>query len=96
MEAVNVQSSHIAQVVSVFMSAASPINVVATFRSAGITLALGEDGKLYCRVSPHEARCLLSPPEPVVTKKATEVVETRLYLEHCMDMVGDAARSGPE
>jgi hypothetical protein len=60
MDSVNVQSQHIAQVVSSFMSAASPVNIVGTFRSAGIALILASDGSLRCQVCPERARCLLS------------------------------------
>jgi hypothetical protein len=43
METVNIASLHIAQVVRIFMSAASPLNVIATFRNAGINLAIADE-----------------------------------------------------
>jgi hypothetical protein len=43
METVNIESLHIAQVVSTFMSAASPLNVIVTFRNAGINLAIADE-----------------------------------------------------
>jgi hypothetical protein len=55
METVNVQSSHIAQVVSAFMSASSPLNVVGTFLSAGIALSL-DAGADFSAVLPGSTR----------------------------------------
>jgi hypothetical protein len=52
MKKVNVQSVHIAQVVSSFMFAASPVTEVGAFLSAGITLFLGTDVRLYCHLYP--------------------------------------------
>jgi hypothetical protein len=91
MENVNIQSTHIAQVVSSFMSAASPLNVVGTFRRAGIRMRLDSDGRLVCIVSPEDARCLLEvihpDREPVPTEEETEAEEIDLYIEHCAENV---------
>jgi hypothetical protein len=59
MKTVDSQSLHIAQVVSTFMSAASPFNVVATFRNAGINLAIADE-KLICRITLRGGRCLMA------------------------------------
>jgi hypothetical protein len=73
------------------MSAASSVNVVRTFLSAGITFFLDTDGRLYCRNLTDRARCLivwidpsreLEPPDGEVDE-----LERELYLEHCVDGV---------
>jgi hypothetical protein len=64
MKTVSVQSSHIARVVSAFLSASSPLDIIRTFRSAGIMLCLVSDEKLFCRVSPEPARCLIAGFSP--------------------------------
>jgi hypothetical protein len=43
METIEIQLLHIAQVVGIFMSAASPLSVVTTFRNAGIKLAIADE-----------------------------------------------------
>jgi hypothetical protein len=43
MDTVNVESLHIPRIVITFMSAASPLNVIATFRNAGINLAIADE-----------------------------------------------------
>jgi hypothetical protein len=62
LDSVNIQSRHIAQVVSTFMSAATPINIVKTFGLSGIALIL-DDGILRCQVRPDMARRVLVPFE---------------------------------
>jgi hypothetical protein len=52
METVNVQSNHVTHVVSAFMSADSPLNVIGTFLTSGIAPRRGEYEKLSCRISP--------------------------------------------
>jgi hypothetical protein len=84
-ETVNSQSLHIAQVVSTFMSAASPLNVVATFWNAGINLAIADE-ELICRITPKSARCLVASVEFVSNPSDEavsdgEVSETQPYLE---------------
>jgi hypothetical protein len=56
-EDTNIQSDHIAKVVCSFMSAASPMNIIKSFRNAGISLAV-EHGTLLCKITPETARCL--------------------------------------
>jgi hypothetical protein len=100
METVNIQSSHIGQVVSAFMSASSPSNVVGTFRSAGIVLFLGLDLKLYCHVSPEQARCLIMrfipSEETAPTEDEVEEAEENLYLEHCAETKAEEIQSEEE
>jgi hypothetical protein len=60
MEALNVQSDHIAKVVGAFLPAATSLNVVKTVRRAGIGAVL-DDGVLRYRTCSDQARCLLLP-----------------------------------
>jgi hypothetical protein len=85
MQTVTIQSLHIAQVGSTFMSAGSPLNVLATFQNAGITVAIANE-KLICRITLRRTRRLMASvdfegnpgDEPV---SDGEVTETQLYLE---------------
>jgi hypothetical protein len=54
MEAINIQSVYIEQVASAFISAAAPLNIVASSRNAGIDLeiAKGEFAYLFPALSP--------------------------------------------
>jgi hypothetical protein len=71
MEALNIQSDHIAQVVCAFMAAAIPINVVGSFKNAGIAL-LNDEGSLLCYVNPEAIRCLLHPLHPALPGMSTD------------------------
>jgi hypothetical protein len=67
------------------MSAASPLNVVATFQNAGINLAI-TDGKLMCRITPRSAQCLMASVDFEGNRRNEtvsdgEATETQLYLE---------------
>jgi hypothetical protein len=66
LEALNVQSAHIGQVVCSFLSAASPMNVAASFRNGGISLIQDHRGMPICRVTPETTRCLLDPDSLLV------------------------------
>jgi hypothetical protein len=87
-EAGNIQSTLVAQGVSAFMSAACPINVVATFRNGGIHLAI-EDHKLVCPITPEKAGCLLRPVKIEVesvrgeTERDDEQMEVHVFQEAC-------------
>jgi hypothetical protein len=70
-ETVNIQSSHMAEVVSAFMPASSPLNAVGTFRSIGIMLWLAPDNRLCCGGSAERARCLTIAFIPVDVKHRT-------------------------
>jgi hypothetical protein len=56
---VNIQSLNIAYVVITFMSAASPLNVVATVRNAGINRPIADE-KLISRIAPRTAQYLMT------------------------------------
>jgi hypothetical protein len=59
MERMNIQSLHIAHGMSTFMSAASPLNLVTTFRNAGINLTIADE-KSICRITSRNARYLMA------------------------------------
>jgi hypothetical protein len=61
LEAVNVQSKHISDVVNAFFAAAIPINIVKSFRRAGISLIVDPDEHVICQITPETARCLIEP-----------------------------------
>jgi hypothetical protein len=51
MEAVDIKWLHVAQVIGTLVSMASAFNAVATFRNAGINLAIADE-KLICLITP--------------------------------------------
>jgi hypothetical protein len=68
----NVQSIHIAKLVSAFHSACNPVNVIASFRNAGIACHLEQDGRVVACVDVDHCRCLLH----VVTQADIENANT--------------------
>jgi hypothetical protein len=85
METVNIQLLHIAEVVSTFVPAVYPLNVVATFQNAGINLAIADE-KLICGITPRTTQCLMAsadfegnPSSEVVSDG--EMTETQLHLK---------------
>jgi hypothetical protein len=93
LDSVNIQSRHIAQVVSSFMSAASPLNIVKTFGMSGIGLIVDDEGILRCLVQPDKARRLLIPisvqiPDPGTTADDTsDDQEIRAFTEEVSDLL---------
>jgi hypothetical protein len=61
------------------MSAASPLNVVGTFRIAGIRLAL-QDGTLVCEVAPEDARHVFTRIPTIIEEEDGERLERELYI----------------
>jgi hypothetical protein len=57
----NLQSVHIAKLVAAYHSACNPVNVIASFRNAGIAARLGADGNPIAFVDVDQCRCLLHP-----------------------------------
>jgi hypothetical protein len=53
------------------MSAANPMNVIQSFRNAGISLTT-LDGGLFCTVMPETARCLLEREKLLATTSMSE------------------------
>jgi hypothetical protein len=91
MESMNVQSDHIAKVVCAFMAAATPGNIVKTFRRAGICVVLDDD-VLRCRVCPDRAQCLIAPISaalPEVPDDDEDDMEADLYVEQCASLLFD-------
>jgi hypothetical protein len=91
MEAVNVQSLHIGQVVGSFMSAGSPPNIVGTFRIAGIRLAL-QDGTLVCE----DARRGFTRMDTIIKEEDGERLERELYIKHCAEALTGEEMIRPE
>jgi hypothetical protein len=52
----NVQTSHIIKVVSSFVRAATPSNITASFRNAGISLYCDDQLRIHCHVTPLTVR----------------------------------------
>jgi hypothetical protein len=85
METVNIESLHIAQVVSTFIRVASPLNVIAAFRDLGKDLAIADD-KSICQITPRSALCLMASVDfegnlRDETVSDGEATETQLYHE---------------
>jgi hypothetical protein len=60
---VNIQTKHIARVVTSFISAATPLNIVKSFELSGFSL-IGDDQVLLCQVSPATGSRLFRPIAP--------------------------------
>jgi hypothetical protein len=60
LETVDIKWLHVAQVIGTLVPTTSLFNVVATFRNAGINLAIADE-KLICLIIPRGARCLIAP-----------------------------------
>jgi hypothetical protein len=64
--------------------AASPRNIVGTFRIAGIWLAL-QDGTLVCEVAPKDARRVFMRIDTIIEEEDGGRLERELYIEHCAE-----------
>jgi hypothetical protein len=95
MEAVNVQSSHIAQGIGSFISAAFPPNIVGTFRIAGILVA-HQDGTSVCEVAPEDGRRVFTRIETIIEEEDGERLEWELYIEHCAEALRSEEMIRPE
>jgi hypothetical protein len=71
LEKMNVQTAHVARIVNSFLAAATPSNIVETFRGAGISMVIDmiddlkdDQRKPYpiCAVTPETCRCVLGVP----------------------------------
>jgi hypothetical protein len=75
LEKVNVQTTHIHQILQGFYSAATPANIVASFRNAGVSLAIkAETRETICAITPQTARCLIHPMDLTEHRMETEEV----------------------
>jgi hypothetical protein len=93
LDAVNIQSKHIASVVCAFLAAAVPTNVVETFEISGICL-VADAGRLFCTIRPDRAKRLLLPlpspcPEiPDISDEDFDEEELKVFIEQCTDFIG--------
>jgi hypothetical protein len=92
LEAMNIQTKHIARVFCSFLAAAVPIMIVKTFMLTGICLVKDGD-HVHCTVRPDQARRLLVPPESCPPDIENSILgdsdeeEVRTYLEECADLL---------
>lgn len=95
LEAVNIQTRHIAQVVSAFMSAATPTNIVKTFSLSGMALIVDSEGILRCQVRPDRARRVVTgfmPPIPgcePATDATSDDEEIQAFKEDFAELLYD-------
>jgi hypothetical protein len=93
LDAVNIQSKHIAAVVCAFLAAAVPVNVVRTFGLSGICL-VADAGVLFCTIRPDRAKRLLLPlpsPYPEISDISDEDFdeeELKVFIEECTGLIG--------
>jgi hypothetical protein len=74
MDEVNVQCVHLARLFSAFHWACNPVNVIASFRNAGIAVHL-DDGMLMSHVDVEECRCLLCQVDLFSTSAQEDAAE---------------------
>jgi hypothetical protein len=70
------------------MSAATPVNVVKTFKRTGIGVVV-DNGVLRCRVYPDMRRLLLIPMIPTVPNDFDDDMEAELCREQCASLLFD-------
>jgi hypothetical protein len=70
------------------MSATTPVNVVKTFKCAGIGVIV-DDGLLRCHVCPYMRRLLLMPMIPAGPDDDDDDLEAELYREQCAPLLLD-------
>jgi hypothetical protein len=97
LEKVNIQTDHIVRILKGFYLAASPPNIVATFRNAGISVTLDsspdDEPRCVVKVTPETARCVLESVEPEMIipdeSDSDETVEDELFedpnVEHFLE-----------
>jgi hypothetical protein len=100
MEAANLQSRNILQVVCGFMSAGNPIDIVASFRNSRIGLVVDQGG-LRCQTCPDPARCLLESLKlclnvDIPDEDSETDIESNLYMEERVDLMIGPDESQPE
>jgi hypothetical protein len=101
LDAVNIQTRHIASVVCAFLAAAVPWNVVKTFKISGICL-VADNGVLRCSVRPGMAKQLNQPLPSAVPEMAdrgsddSDVEELEVFVEECAGLLYDLGEESPE
>jgi hypothetical protein len=94
MDALNIQTQHVTQVVCAFLSDPVPLNVTKSFHNTGINVIVDEN-HLCCKVIPGLVRCLFNPgslqPFPIPEETEDEATETdmELYVDECYDLLYD-------
>jgi hypothetical protein len=92
MEAVSIQTDHVTKLVCAFMSAATHVNVMKTFKRAGIGVVI-DDGVLRCRVC-QDIRQLLLMPLIVAVPDDDDELEAEFYREQCTSLLFDDGDPG--
>jgi hypothetical protein len=101
LDAVNIQTKHIASVVCAFLAAAVPVNVVKSFRLSGICL-IADEGVLLCTIQPDRAKRLLVPLPSLLgeisdpTSDESDEEELRVFVEECTPLVYDGVSDDEE
>jgi hypothetical protein len=92
LNAVNIQTKHIATVVCSFLAAAVPLNIVKTFENSGISLVADRD-VIFCTIRPERAKRLLVPlastmPEiSIGGSDESDTEELNLFVEECAELL---------
>jgi hypothetical protein len=93
LDAVNIQTKHVASVVCAFLAAAVPLNIAKTFALSRIFL-VADAGTLFCTLRPDRAKRLLRPlPSafPYISDVADDDLdedELQVFIEECTDFIG--------
>jgi hypothetical protein len=102
MEAENIQTKHIAEIVGSLMSAVIPWNIVQSFRLSGLCL-VRDDDVLRCQVRPDLATRLMHPIQVTVPgfdgvdEDAEDDLEEMVFAEECTELRYDLNElSGPK
>jgi hypothetical protein len=59
MEGLTVQTTHVCDIVNAFFAAYTPMNIVKTFRNAGILLLRDETHEIISQITPETTRCVI-------------------------------------
>jgi hypothetical protein len=80
---------HIVTVTNGFISAATPENIVASFRNGGVSLVLDDGGLIRCQITPTTARCLLQSPIPELPEATDDDEDLSMaeFYEQCADLI---------
>jgi hypothetical protein len=93
LDAVNIQTKYIASVVSAFLAAVIPLNIVKTFALSGICL-VADAGTLFCTIQPDRAKRLFLPLQSAfpdisdVTGDDLNEDELKVFIKECTGFIG--------
>jgi hypothetical protein len=95
LDAVKIQTKHIARIVYSLLAAAIPVNIVRTFAMSGIYLVKDGD-RILCTVRPDQAKRLLIPLPPCFPgigdrdgAEDSDAEEQQVYLDECAGLLYD-------